>query len=427
MSMRRAVFTAMGVLTPVGCDPMSYHRALIAGTSGVRRIRAFDPSHLPCQIAGEVDGFDAKTFIPPSMKETRKSLKVMARAIQMGLAASQQAMTDGGPAKGTIDPFRFGIEFGSIMLATEIEDLAAAGKLTTDGNTLHVDHAKWGESGYKAIPPLWLLKYLPNMPACHVSITFDAQGPNNTITTTDAASLLALGEAYRLLQRDAADFFLVGGCDAKINPLSQSRHSLFDPLCTSHNDDPETAVRPYDAARDGWVFGEGAAVFGLEDLTFARNRNAKIHAELCGFASGFDRGKKGPTFARVIQNALKDAKITPTDIDHVNAAAGGSVALDAWEARAIGEVFGTETPVFAPRGHLGNTGTASGLIELAATVMALRTGELPATRNHDTADPNCPIRVLTGNPRPVSKPYALKVTHTDRGHCVAAVVKKWEE
>jgi 3-oxoacyl-[acyl-carrier-protein] synthase II len=424
--MRRAVFTAMGVLTPVGCDPMSYHRALIAGTSGVRRIRAFDPSHLPCQIAGEVDAFDAKTFIPSSMKETRKSLRVMARAIQMGLSAAQQAMTDGGPAKGTIDPFRFGIEFGCIMLATEIEDLAAAGKLTTDGSTLHLDHAKWGTDGYKAIPPLWLLKYLPNMPACHVSITYDAQGPNNTITTTDAASLLALGEAYRLLQRDAADFFLVGGCDSKINPLSQSRHSLFDPLCTTHNDSPDTAAKPYDANRDGWVFGEGAAVFGLEDLTFAQARGAKISAELCGFASGFDRGKKGPTFAQVIRNALKDARISPADIDHVNAAAGGSAELDAWEARAIGDVFGTETPVFAPRGHLGNTGTASGLIELAASILALRTGELPATRNHTATAADCPIRVTAGNPTPVTKPYALKVTHTDRGHCVAAVVKKWE-
>lgn len=421
--MRRAVFTAMGVLTPVGCDPLTYHRALLAGTSGVRRIRAFDPFALPCQIAGEVENFDAKAHVP---KEARRSLRVMARAIQMGVVAATHAMTDGGPAKGTIDPFRFGVEFGCIMLATEIEELAAAGKITTDGHTPHIDHAKWGTDGYKAIQPLWLLKYLPNMPACHVSVTYDAQGPNNTITTTDAASLLALGEAYRLLQRDAADFFLVGGCDAKINPLSMARHSLFDPLCTTHNDAPETAAKPYDTARNGWVFGEGATVFGLEDLTFARKRNAKIYAELCGFASGYDRGKTGTVFAKVIRNALLDANISPTDVDHVNAAAGGSVQLDAWEARAIGEVFGMETPVFAPRGHLGNTGTASGLIELAASVMALHTGELPGTRNHTTTDASCPIRVHTGNPRPVSRPYALKVTHTDRGHCVAAVVRKWE-
>lgn len=424
--MRRAVFTAMGVLTPVGCDPASYHTALVAGTAGVRRIRAFDPFALPCQIAGEVENFDAKQFIPSSMKETRKALKVMARAIQMGVAAAQQAMSTGGPAKGTIDPFRFGIEFGSIMFATEVDELAAAGRVTTDGRTPHIDHAKWGTDGYKAIQPLWLLKYLPNMPACHVSVTYDAQGPNNTITTTDSASLLALGEAYRLLQRDAADFFLVGGCDAKINPLSQARHSIFDPLCTTHNDDPATAVKPYDAARDGWVFGEGAAVLGLEDLTFAQKRNAKIYAELCGFASGYDRGKKGTVFAGVIRNALKDAGITPADVDHVNAAACGSVELDAWEARAIGAVFGTDVPVFAPRGHLGNTGTASGLIELAASVMALHTGTVPATRNHTTTGADCPIRVLAGDPKAVAKPYVVKVTHTDRGHCSAVVVKKWE-
>jgi len=221
--------------------------------------------------------------------------------------------------------------------------------------------------------------------------------------------------------RDAADFFLVGACDSKINPVSFTRHSLFHEL-SAKNETPAEALLPYGAARDGSVLGEGAAVFGLEEFEFATKRGASIDAELLGFSSGFDKGKQGPRFAGVIRNALKEAGITAADVDHVNAAACGSKELDAWEAKAIGEVFGTNTPVFAPKGHIGDTGAASGLIELAASVLALKHGQLPGTRNTGGIDPACKITVHTGTPRPLTKPYVLKTSFTDRGQCAAVVI-----
>src|SRR5436305_2475854 len=168
------------------------------------------------------------------------------------------------------------------------------------------------------MPPLWMLKSLPNMLACHVSILHNAQGPNNTITETDVASLLALGEAYRILGRDQSDFFLVGGGESKLNPLSLVRQCLFQPL-SRRNDAPEKASRPFDRGRDGMVLGEGAGVLVVEELEHARRRGAEIYAELVGFGAAFDRKLNGEGLARAIRAALADAGIGPEDVDHVNA------------------------------------------------------------------------------------------------------------
>ncbi len=426
MPARRAVFTGMGLLTPIGSTPEAYWASLCAGTSGIRRIQSFDPSALRCQIAGELPDFDPKKIITAAMKDTRKSLNKMAHTIRLGLCAAQLAMTDTGLQKGQIDPFRFGVEFGCVMVATELEDLCKGAQTSCVGEPPEVDYGIWGREGIQQVPPLWMLKYLPNMPACHVSILFDAQGPNNSITSTDTAGLLALGEAFRLLARDSADFLLVGGCDSKINPVAIARHGLFQELVTEPTANPATAVKPFDSARSGTVVGEGAAVFGLEELEFAQKRGAKILAELVGFASGFDKGRTGKGLAQVIRNALRDADVDPADIGHVNAAARGSRTLDAWEARAIREVFGA-VPVFAPKGHLGNSGAASGLTELAASVLALQHGLVPGTLNYTEPDDACPVNVTAGAPVAETKSYAVKLSVTDMGQCAAVVVKKWIE
>jgi 3-oxoacyl-[acyl-carrier-protein] synthase II len=421
---RRTVFTGLGLLTPLGSDASSFWHALCAGTCGIRPIRSFDASALCTTIAGEVPDFEPKKIVP---KDQRKGLNRMARAVQLGFAAAVKAWEDGkGPTKGQIDPFRFGVEFGCVMVATELEDLTRGAKKSATGRPGGVNLQVWGDQGLREVPPQWMLKYLPNMPACHTSILVDAQGPNNTITAGDAAALLALGEAYRILGRDLADVFLVGGCDSKINPLSLTRHSTFQ-LLSKRNNTPGGALRPFDADRDGTVLGEGAAVFGLEELAFARGRGAPIIGELIGFASGFDHGRKGSVFAGVIRNALQESGIQLTDVDHVNAAAGGWPDQDAWEARAIHEVFGSSVPVFAPKGHLGNLGAAAGLVELSASLLALRHGQLPGTLNHLKDDPACPVSVHTGPPRAVAKPYALKLSYTDWGQCAAAVIRRWDE
>ena len=419
------VLTGMGVLSPVGSDPASFYAALLAGESGVRPLAAFAVPTLPCQLAGEVRGYDGKKFLPAGNRDARKGLNKMARTVQFGFTTAVKAWEDaGGPLKGQVDPFRFGVEFGCVMVATETEDLAAGAKATTTGEPHSVDYAAWGTTGLGLVPPQWMLKYLPNMPACHASIYVDAQGPNNTITAGDAASLLALGEAFRITHRDLADAFLVGGCDSRINPVSYSRNSTFQEL-TRRNDLGDAALQPFGLHRSGTVLGEGAAVFVAEELAAALRRGARIDAEVVGFASGFDRGLTGTVLAGVIRAAMKEAGVTPAEIDHVNANAGGFGRLDAWEAGAIRAVFGDAVGVFAPKAHLGATGAASGLLELAASVLALKHGTLPGTRNAGEIDPAFGLRVETAA-RPVAKPYAVKINATAMGQCAAVVVRRWD-
>ena len=418
---RRTVISGIGMLNALGLNAAAVWEGFLAGKSGVRPIRSFDASGLPVRIAGEIPGFDAKQFVD---KKDRRSLKMMARTIELAVSAAQLALNDGSVDKAKLDRTRFGVEFGSGLIAMELPEVADASLVSTNGQVGYADLNKWGKEGLPTIQPLWMLKYLPNMLACHVSILHDAQGPNNSITESDAASLLALGEAYRILGRDGADLFLVGGAESKINPLSLVRQCLFEPL-SRRNDQPEKACRPFDRDRDGVVIGEGGTVLVVEDLEHARKRGARIYAEVVGFGAAFDRDHSGRGLARAIRAALDEAGIGPPDVDHVNAHGLGSVESDAWEVRGLQEVFGgCPTPVFAPKGHIGNLGSGGGLTELAASVLALQHGLLPGTLNYENPDPACPVAVHAGAPRPVTKPHALKVGFTQMGQSAALVVRK---
>ena len=289
-------------------------------------------------------GFDAKKYFD---KDERKSLKMMARTVQIGVACAKQAYANAGASKSTIDPTRFGVDFGSSLIPTELDDLAAAAVLCAEPGRAGVNLTKWGLEGISQVQPLWMLKYLPNMVACHVSIMLDAQGPNNSITESDAAGLLALGEAYRIIRRGHADFMLTGAADSKINPLSLVRQNLFAQL-SHRNEAPAEACRPFDRTRDGWVIGEGAGMLALEDLDHARRRNAPILAEIVGFGCAFDRDRSGDGIARAIRAAL--GGVAPADIDHVNAHGLSTTDSDAWEARGIRAAL-DDVPVFAPKSY----------------------------------------------------------------------------
>jgi 3-oxoacyl-[acyl-carrier-protein] synthase II len=435
-SSRRAVLTGIGVLSAIGQDNASFWAALQAGRSGIRPVQAFDVSTLPVRIAGEVRPFDARNFVE---KAQRKSLLIMARTIQLGVAASKLALDDSGVDKKQLDPTRFGVEFGAGLIATELDELADAAQFSANCPLGRVDLEKWGSASVEAIPPKWMLKYLPNMPACHVSIFHDAQGPNNTITENDVASLLALGEAYRILVRDQADFFIAGGAESRINPLSMVRQCLFDSL-SRRNDAPEKACRPFDQRRDGFVLGEGGGVLVLEELEHARRRDARIYAEVVGFGAAFDAsvnprianskaasGESG--LARAIRAALREAQIGPEEIDHVNAHGLSSVTSDAWEARGLQEVFGAcrePVPVFAAKSYFGNLGAGGSTTELAASLLALQQGIVPRTLNYEQPDPACPVAVIAREAKPIRTPYLVKVSFTQMGQCAALVIRKWE-
>jgi 3-oxoacyl-[acyl-carrier-protein] synthase II len=374
-------------------------------------------------MAGEVRDFSAKSLIE---KSYRRTLNAMARTVEFGVIGCQFAMQDAGLTRGAVPPERVGIEFASVMGATELDDLGPASKLSINADATAPNMTAWGGEGLSLVPPLWMLKYLPNMPACHATILYDIQGPSNTQIPGDTAGAVALAEAARILRRGAADVMIVGASEAKVHPLSLSRFALFAEF-SRRNDDPEGAIRPFDRERDGTAPGEGTAVFTLETLEHAKARGAKIYGEVVSVAGGVDRGLTGSGLAKVIRNALAAAGIRPEDVDHVNAHGTGTTRGDEFEARGIAEVFGRSVSVFSPLSRFGNLGAASSLMELACSVLALQHGRLPATLNHAKPDPACPIAVHTGSPRPVTKPYAVKLSYTDLGQCTAVVVRKWQD
>ncbi|MBI2808030.1 MAG: beta-ketoacyl-[acyl-carrier-protein] synthase family protein [Planctomycetes bacterium] len=419
---RRVVLTGIGVVSSIGLDAASFWDGLANGRTGIKTIQAFDPSPLPTRFAGEILGFDVKKHL--ATKEERKQIRVMSRTIQLAVAAANLALIDSKVDKKKLVPSRFGVEFGAGLIPSELDELGAASYASTEGNAHAVDLKLWGQQGIESIQPLWMLKYLPNMLACHVSILHNAQGPNNSITESDVASLLALGEAVRVIQRDQADFFLVGGADSKLTPLSMVRQTLFGQLSRG-NDAPDQAVKPFDLRRDGMIFGEGSGVLVAEELEHAKGRGATIYGEIVGFGASFDRGLTGKGMARAMRIALAQAGVSPGDIDHVNAHGLGSIKLDAAEARGIHEVFGASVPVWSLKSSIGSLGAGAGTAEVGASLLAFRHGTLPPTRNFETPDPACPVQVLT-KPRPIAKAHFLKLGFTEMGQCAAVVCRKWD-
>jgi 3-oxoacyl-[acyl-carrier-protein] synthase II len=274
------------------------------------------------------------------------------------------------------------------------------------------------------MPPLWLLKYLPNFAAAHVSITNNAQGPSNSITMQDVAGNLSIAEGRRIIQRGQADIMLTGGSDSRVSLLSLARYELFYPL-SRETENPAEACRPFDTKTTGIVLGEGAGIVVVEELAHAQKRGATIYAEIVGTGDACDYDLDGTGVARAIQAGLKSAGITGGDIDHVVAHGFGDRQLDIMEAKGLRLAFGEKCPpVVAVKGMIGNTGSASGGIETALSALALHHGEVPASINHTNPDPACPIPVLTEK-RPRSKDYSLKINVSDMGQCSVIVLKRW--
>ena len=290
MTQRRVAITGLGVVTPAGVGMDAFWQAALEGRSGVRNIGLFDPSEFPCKIGGELANFSARTFVP---KDYRKAVKVMARDIEIAVAAADLAFRDSGivtkgidPEKTTIASGRLGCNIGAGLICSDLDELGQAVMTSlTEGK---FDLKLWGASGMNNLTPLWLLKYLPNMLSCHVTIIHAAEGPSNTITCGDASGHLAVGEATRLIERGGADVVIAGGAESKLNPMGLLRQGLLKRMCTSGNDTPASACRPFDAGHCGTVIGEGGGLLILEDLQRAQQRGAKIYAEIVGFGGACD-------------------------------------------------------------------------------------------------------------------------------------------
>jgi 3-oxoacyl-[acyl-carrier-protein] synthase II len=388
--MRRVVVTGVGVISPIGIGAKAFWENLLAGKVGVRRIQQFDPGGFPCQIAGEIPDYKIGDYVP---KSYRKATKVMARDIELAVIAADDAMKDAGlktkayTESPEIKSERFGCNIGAGLINAELDELAAAMHIAREGNKL--DLHKWGRDGMQQLTPLWLLKYLPNMLACHVTIIHQLKGPSNTITCADASSHLAIGEAFRTIQRGKADLAICGGAESKVNPMGMVRHSLLKRLNETNNDSPEQAVRPFDQDAGGMAHGEGGGLLILEEYEHANARGANIYAELVGFGASQDTysitepDPSGHSYGRAIGKALADANLPPNAVDLLIPCGLGIASHDTAELNGLTQVFGggLERVAMSPiKSQIGNLAAGSGA-EVGAALCAIRDGKVPPALN----------------------------------------------
>lgn len=415
------VITGLGVVSPIGIGCEAFWTSLREGRSGVRRLPDFAGSDLAYGYGGYVADFEPKQYVKP-----RKSLKVMGREIQTAFAAAAMAAEQAGVEAGTIEPDRIGVLFGSEMLYGEVEELAGAyEECLAAGDQKCVGY---GDAAMRHVFPLWMLKYLPNMAACHVAIVLDARGPNNTLTTDETSSLSAVQEAMHIIRRGGADAMVVGGTGSRIAPSRMGFSGCQHLARFDDGSDPASLSRPFDLRRHGIVQGEGAAAMMLESRASAEARGAKILGRILGYGNAYEsvpglrEPGEGRSLVRAIRQSLETSGRSPDDVGHVNAHGAGWGRFDEVEARAIRETLG-DVPVTAMKSYFGHLGAGSGAVELVGAMLSVMYQSVPRTLNYEQPDPNCPVNVVHGESLELHRPIVLKLSHSTMGHATALLVE----
>ena len=414
---REVVITGMGVVSPIGIGNEPFWASLLEGRSGVRSLELHSNNDLPAIIGAEVVELHPERHVRP-----RKSLKVMSRDIQMAVVAADLASIDAGIDRSPVDPQRLGVVFGADMIPCDLEEMVAAYRACMTSGQF--DFTEWGGKALPEMFPLWMLKYLPNMPACHAGIAHDARGPTNAPVLREVSSLAAIAEAMRVIERGQTDVMIAGGTGSHVHPIMWSRKEVYRP--SQRSGDPAAASRPFDADRDGLVHGEGSGAFILEERLRAEDREAKVLARILGHAIAFEphpRGQplRGQAIRAAIRRALDDARLAPGDVGHVNAHGLSTREDDEIEAQAIRDTLG-DVPVTAPKSFFGNLSAGAGAVEAAVSVLAFDKGLVPPTLNYEHPDPNCPVNVIHGEPLKLPGPTALLLNHSHDGRAVAMVL-----
>ena len=428
--------TGLGVFSPIGIGADAVLESLTARRSGIRKVEALDYLASPGGVGGYIDGFDDKSAKKQYLRPLKRSIKVMCREIQFGSAAALQALETSGIAiEGVtegdheIDHSRFGIDYGANLMfspPSELQD--AVWNCRDDEHNFH--EAEWGDDGFPKMFPLWLLKYLPNMPSCHISIAADARGPSNSITQDEASLGLAMGEAQRIINRGQADVMIAGATGTRLHPVKTMHSLLWDNLADGPGE-PHQWCRPFERDRRGEVIAEGAGAFIFETPAAAEKRGATVYGRLLGSGSSCVVDRDGtPRYGQAVENAirsaLRDAGVEAGDLGHVNAHGSGDRAVDRQEAAGILAALGSagpDMPVTALKSYFGNAGSGSGPVEVAGSLLALREGVIPATLNYETPDPDCPLNVVAGDHRPTDNKLFLKVSVTRVAQASAIVIE----
>ncbi|RJP36728.1 MAG: beta-ketoacyl-[acyl-carrier-protein] synthase family protein [Phycisphaerales bacterium] len=443
---RRVVVTGIGLATPIGIGAEAYWEALLQKKRGIRAIESFDPSQMAARIGGALPPHNMADYIP---KTYRKNNKVMSDDTRIAVVCAHQAALNAGlntacliargEAKGgsNVDPTGFGANIGAGLICADLPELAGALSTAADPATGRFSHARWGREGMTNLTPLWLLKFLPNMLACHVTIVHDAQAPSNTITCGEASSHLAIGEAFRTIARGAADVVICGGAESKMNPMALARPLLFGWLNTADNDRPHHACRPFASDGAGMVASEGGGLAILESLDHARRRGARIYAEVVGFgaaANTHDWRSPDPSGSPVrlaIEAALKDAGVGPAALGLAVPFGCAVPAFDASESLGWRDACGSrleQVRAVATKGLIGVNGAGSGAIDFATAVLALYRNTVPPSANTHRTHDGCPFRFVQGDPVDANAEYAVTTAFALSGSQTAAlVVRKFEE
>jgi 3-oxoacyl-[acyl-carrier-protein] synthase II len=412
---RRVVVTGFGCLTPVGNDVATTWRSLLAGKSGAGPITKFDPSKFPVRFAAEVKGFDPVGFMD------RKEAKRADAYTQYAVAAAVQAMQDAGFAEGNgYDPERTGVIIGS-----------GIGGL----RSFEEQHDVYKERGPSKISPFFIPMFIADIAAGIVSMRFNAKGPNYATVSACATSAHAIGDAFRTIQYGDADIVLSGGAEATVTPMAIGGFANMKAL-SERNDSPETASRPFDATRDGFVMGEGSGVVVLEELEHAKKRGARIYAEIVGYGATGDAyhltapAPDGEGAQRAMRRAMQDAGLGPTDVQYINAHGTSTPANDLNETKAIKAVFGDEAKrlnVSSTKSATGHMLGAAGAVEFIFSALAVREGKIPPTINYQTPDPDCDLNYTPNHAASRDMTAALSNSFGFGGHNVTLAVRRYPE
>jgi 3-oxoacyl-[acyl-carrier-protein] synthase II len=410
---KRVVVTGIGLICAIGNTSAEVWQNIVAGKSGVTKISRFDTTQFACQIAAEVKDFDPLKFIE------KKEVKKMGRFIHFAMAAADEAMKMSALQITPENATRVGVHIGSGVGGFDV---------------IEREHAELLKGGPRKISPFFIPAAIVNLAAGHVSIRYGAKGPNEATATACTTSAHAIGDAYKIIQRCDADVMIAGGSEAAITPMGVGGFAAMRALSV-RNDDPATASRPWDSERDGFVIGEGAGILVLEDLEFARNRGAKIISEIIGYGMSADAyhitqpAEEGEGGWRVMTTAIRDAKLTPADIDYVNAHGTSTPIGDVLETKAIKRTFGADTKVAVSStksmtGHL--LGGAGGL-EAGITILALRDQILPPTINLTHPDPECDLDYVPNVARKANLNVALSNSFGFGGTNGSLIFRRWTE
>ena len=429
----RIVITGLGQISSLGNTIEQLWAALDAQQSGVRTLEQIPYEHLIASFGGEAWDFtgDIDNYGPlekTTMRAIKKGSRLMCREIQMGVASAQHALNNAGLNPEVYNPDRIGIVYGCDYILSHPQEFREGVRASLDDEG-KFEFDNWAEKGMPNLNPLWLLKYLPNMPASHIGIYNDLRGPSNSLTMREASSNLAIGEAICTIERGDADLMISGATGTRIHPL-RTVYVNRQEVLASNNFEAAQASRPFEQDREGMVLGEGAGSFVLERLEHALERGATIHGEIVGFGSStvinpdftpqFEQA-----FSNVIEQALSAAGMTAGEIGHINAHGISKIETDRAEAKAIHAAFGNQKPVVALKSYTGNMGAGSGAVELIGSLEALRKGVLFRTLNYDTPDPECDINVSNATDIPSGNSF-INLSVTPQGQASAVIVKTYE-